>query len=578
MQTLGGRQETLVTRERALLESLIEFLTGFGAPTGDVELLRRTLTDMGDPFLLVVVGEFNAGKSAFINALINEDVTAEGSLPTTDRITVLKHSPDKSMKEVPGGIVERGFPSDFLRAISIVDTPGTNAVIRHHEQLSREFVPRSDLVLFLTSAERPFSESEREYMRIIRDWGKKIILVVTKVDILEQDDKEKMREFVQDQVRTLLELTPPVFMISSRGARKAKSVADPTERERLMEESGFDKLEGYVGNLMGQKDLAHLKLQSPLGVAEELVRRYRTASVERATLLTEDEKMVANLGSQIDSYREETRRDFDVRLSQISLVVNEINGRADAWFEANSGLRTSLFGRKGDLQERFKEEVVAGTGEVVDKKVRELINWLVYRHVKQWRQTVDYIALHRNADLTRRLAGDIADDFDERRSTLLQSISDAATNAVRGYDHRAEADRLAESLRGAVVKTAATEAGALGLGDAADEVAGGGSLDITGTTTALLVTGVELAARPGRKAREEFRTQTGALRERLNAGVQRQLEAELDDAVKGMRDTIAPYNNFVHSELNRMKMAESILGKLGGGVAAIRGAVDSPSL
>ena len=578
MQTLGGRQETLVTRERALLESLIEFLTGFGAPTGDVELLRRTLADMGDPFLLVVVGEFNAGKSAFINALINEDITAEGSLPTTDRITVLKHSPDMSMKEVPGGIVERGFPSDFLRAISIVDTPGTNAVIRHHEQLSREFVPRSDLVLFLTSAERPFSESEREYMRIIRDWGKKIILVVTKVDVLRPDEKDKMRDFVQEQVQTLLGLTPPVFMISSRAARKAKSSDDRAERSRLMEESGFDKLEAYISNLMSQKDLAHLNLQSPLGVAEELVRRYRNASAERASLLSEDDKMVESLDSQLDAYREETRRDFDVRLGQIALVVNEINGRADAWFEANSGLRTSLFGRKGDLQERFKEEVVAGTGEIVDKKVRELINWLVFRHIKQWRQIVDYIALHRNADLTRRIAGDIADDFNVRRDALLQSVSDAATNAVQSYDYKAEANRLAESLRGAVAKTAATEAGALGFGDTAGQVVGDGSLDITGTTTALLVTGVELAARPGRKAREEFRAQTSALRERLNAGVQRQLEAELDSAVKDMRNSISPYNNFVHSELNRMKIAESILGKLGAGVTAIRAAVDSRSL
>ena len=578
MQTLGGRQETLVTRERALLESLIAFLTGFGAPTGDVELLRRTLTDMEDAFLLVVVGEFNAGKSAFINALMNEEVTAEGSLPTTDRITVLKHGSDRGVKEVPGGIVERGFPSDLLRAISIVDTPGTNAVIRHHEQLSREFVPRSDLVLFLTSAERPFSESEREYMRIIRDWGKKIILVVTKVDVLRPDEKDKMRDFVQEQVQTLLGLTPPVFMISSRAARKAKSSDDRAERSRLMEESGFDKLEAYISNLMSQKDLAHLKLQSPLGVAEELVRRYRNASAERASLLSEDDKMVESLDSQLDAYREETRRDFDVRLGQIALVVNEINGRADAWFEANSGLRTSLFGRKGDLQERFKEEVVAGTGEIVDKKVRELINWLVFRHIKQWRQIVDYIALHRNADLTRRIAGDIADDLNVRRDALLQSVSDAATNAVQSYDYKAEANRLAESLRGAVAKTAATEAGALGFGDTAGQVVGDGSLDITGTTTALLVTGVELAARPGRKAREEFRTQTSALRERLNAGVQRQLEAELDSAVKDMRNSISPYNNFVQSELNRMKMAESILGKLGGGVTAIRGAVDSPSL
>ena len=169
MQALGGRREALITRERALLESLIEFLTGFGAPARDTDLLRQTLADLSDPFMLVVVGEFNAGKSAFINALVGRDVAAEGSLPTTEKVTILKHSPEATLRERPGGVVEKDFPSEFLRTISIVDTPGTNAVIRFREELSREFVPRSDLVLFVTSAERPMTESERAYMEIIRD-------------------------------------------------------------------------------------------------------------------------------------------------------------------------------------------------------------------------------------------------------------------------------------------------------------------------------------------------------------------------------------------------------------------------
>src|SRR5215210_8096865 len=116
LQSLGrGQQEGLITRERTLLESLIEFLTGFGAPAGDVDLLRQTLSDMGDPFMLVVVGEFNAGKSAFINALVGHEVAAEGSLPTTERVTILKHSSETTLRERPGGVVEKGFPSDYLR-------------------------------------------------------------------------------------------------------------------------------------------------------------------------------------------------------------------------------------------------------------------------------------------------------------------------------------------------------------------------------------------------------------------------------------------------------------------------------
>src|SRR5918998_1914058 len=98
VEILDKRQETLVTRERALIESLIEFLTGFGAPSGDVELLRRTLSDMGDPFLLVVVGEYNSGKSAFLNALLGEEVEKESTLPTTGQVTLFKHSSEATIQ------------------------------------------------------------------------------------------------------------------------------------------------------------------------------------------------------------------------------------------------------------------------------------------------------------------------------------------------------------------------------------------------------------------------------------------------------------------------------------------------
>jgi hypothetical protein len=76
------------------------------------------------------------------------------------------------------GVLEKGYPIEFLREIDIVDTPGTNAIIRHHEELSRGFVPRSDLVLFVTSAERALTGSESGYLELIRDWGKKILLVI----------------------------------------------------------------------------------------------------------------------------------------------------------------------------------------------------------------------------------------------------------------------------------------------------------------------------------------------------------------------------------------------------------------
>src|SRR5215212_6697074 len=199
MQILDERWRRTTDRERALLERLVGFLEDFGSPTEDVSLVRRKLTDLEELFLLVIVGEFNSGKSAFINALLGDELSREGVTPTTDRITVLRYSEEASERERREGVLEKEHPNDFLREIAIVDTPGTNAIIRHHEELSRGFVPRSDLVLFVTSSDRPFTESEREYLEMIRDWGKKIVLVINKVDLLPaEEDREKVRLFVED--------------------------------------------------------------------------------------------------------------------------------------------------------------------------------------------------------------------------------------------------------------------------------------------------------------------------------------------------------------------------------------------
>ena len=92
MRVLDGRQEALVERERALLGRLADFLVGFGAPGEDVEISRRALSDLEELFLLVIVGEFNSGKSAFVNALLGSEVSKEGVTPTTDTITLLRYS------------------------------------------------------------------------------------------------------------------------------------------------------------------------------------------------------------------------------------------------------------------------------------------------------------------------------------------------------------------------------------------------------------------------------------------------------------------------------------------------------
>ena len=582
MRILDERREALVERERDLLERFIGFLKDFGAPSEDAELIRRAHADLEELFLLVIVGEFNSGKSAFINALLGAEIAGEGVTPTTNRITVLRHSEEPVERARRDGVLEKGHPNEFLREIAVVDTPGTNAIIRHHEELSRGFVPRSDLVLFVTSTERPLTESERGYLELIRDWGKKVVLVVNKADLLrDEEDAHEVRSFVESGIRSALGLAPPIFLVSALLARKAKAATSNIERDALLKASGFADLERYVSELLDEEGRVRLKLESPLGVAEELARRYRAAVEERLSLLEEDFRTSENVEAQLGLYTEDMRRDFEARLAEIENIIHSLNERGDAWLEENVRLmnfRELL--RQEKVQERFKREVVADTGDLIDERVDELIDWMVDRNLKQWRAIVEYVERRRQARYDERLIGEVGDRFEYNRGQLLQSVGKNATGVVQHYDRDRESEQLAASIQGAVAQTAALEVGAVGIGAVVVTLATTRFLDATGLIAAAIIAGYGLFVLPNRrrKAQREFREKTDSLRKRLGEVISRQFDAELGRSVERMRDAIAPYTRFVRTEHARMTEASSTLSGIDGEIEALKVEIAAPEV
>ena len=119
------------------------------------------------------------------------------------------------------------YPLPLLKELNIVDTPGTNAVIRYHERLTDEFVPRSDLILFITSADHPLTESERQFLERIVAWGKKVVFALNKADIIEEEAAlQEVRAFVLKHATKVLGDTPEFFPVSARLAQRALSEPD----------------------------------------------------------------------------------------------------------------------------------------------------------------------------------------------------------------------------------------------------------------------------------------------------------------------------------------------------------------
>jgi ribosome biogenesis GTPase A len=157
---LNDAQHQLLEKEIKSIEELVTDIKQLDGNKEELLLLENSIQQLEDLFLLVVVGEFNSGKSSFLNALLGDKYLNTGVTPTTSKITILKHDEVLKHYNEDEDISIVQLPVEWLKEISLVDTPGTNAVITSHQRITEHFVPRSDLILFVTSVDRAFSESE----------------------------------------------------------------------------------------------------------------------------------------------------------------------------------------------------------------------------------------------------------------------------------------------------------------------------------------------------------------------------------------------------------------------------------
>ncbi len=545
---LTAEQKDLLDSERALLAEVTAGLERGEVSADDLRALADSVRQLDELFLLVVVGEFNAGKSALINALLGEKVLAEGVTPTTAKIHHITFG-EAVEREPMGAVGERvTAPVETLRQLTIVDTPGTNALDRAHEALTTDYVPRADLVLFVTSADRPLSESERVFLETIRRWGKKVAMVINKVDIIRtEDEREEVQSYVTSNATRLLGVEPAVFPVSALLAAEAKSV-------EAREASGLPAVESYLHQTLESGELLRLKLSNPLGVASHLLGTSLETLDARLALLDDDLKTLDDIEAQTDTWASDVRREFELRLSDIDNVLHGIEQRGTQFFDDTVRInRLPKLFDKSELKQRFESEVVAKAPDDVETKVDSLIDWLVDSELGHWQNVVNHVNRRASAH-SDRMVGEVGGRFETDRSRLLETVGRAAREGLASYDRVAEARRMAEDLQRAVTSTAVLEVGAVGLGAAVALAASSTAADITGLTAAGLMAALGLFVLPHRrrKAKAELKEKIAALRSELMTALTTHFDTE---AVRGRHrlvETIAPYTRFVRSESERL--------------------------
>lgn len=559
------RQESLLAELRGVLERLAAALEGFGADAdpGDLRTVRDILASLDELFLIVVAGEFNAGKSSFLNALLGDQILAEGVTPTTDAITVLQYGEEAKSTVRSSGLRVHTYPAEVLRQLVIVDTPGTNAVIRQHEELTRNFIPRADLVLFATSADRPFTESERAFLALIKEWGKKIVIVLNKVDILTPEELEQVLGYVRENARDLLGAAPEIFPISARQAIRARS-AEGEEQARLWETSRFGAVEHYIVETLDEETRVRLKLLSPLGVARRLTDKYLGATETRLETLREDLATIDNIEQQLVLFQEDLQNDARYYMSEIDQVFSDLQTRGERFFDD-----TIRIGRLPDLMNKdrlrgeFERVVVGDFSQQLDAKVHQLIDWMVEKNLRLQQSTDDYIK-RRSAQHSERLIGNMGGSFDYNRRALIDSVGKAAQEVLRGYDKERESAELAEEVRGSVAGTAIVEVGAVGLGALLIGLFHTALLDFTGVLAATLVAVGGFALLPAKRAqaKRNLREKVAEMRERLREGVQRQFDREVERSLGQVNERNAPFTRFVRAQRGQLGELQRVFSDL----------------
>jgi small GTP-binding protein len=575
---LTNEQSQLLMDEKEALSNILLRLAEIDVSKNVLAALQKAIVQLDELFLIVVVGEFNAGKSALINAFLREKVLTEGVTPTTTRVTLIKWGEEKTEQVVDEAFAIVNYPLPLLKQLNIVDSPGTNAIIRQHERLTDEFVPRSDLVLFTTSADRPMTESERQFLERILAWKKKVIFVLNKSDIFEGETAlQEAQDYVIEHATNALGDTPILFPVSARLAQRSLSEPDESVRQRLRTASRLDELEKYISTSLDDIARLQLKLKSPLGVADHIVDQVEAAIQAQSEDLEEDAVTVNSLENTITAYAHDLDSELAPRLAEVENLLHKFEMRGLDFFDRTLRLTNIHNLIRGDrVRADFEKEVLADVSDQIDEQVQRIIDWLVEKDLHEWQQVMTYLQRRQAVNLDQIVGGGSSPQAVQRRE-LIDKVGRRVTNIIESYDHVKEASQLAANVETAVAQTALLEVGAVSLGALVSTALLSSALDITGMIAAgtLAIVGLFVIPHKRKQAKDNFREKIVTLRKNLHDALTSAFKIESENAIGRLKDNIAPYTRYVSAEQERIQMSKTQLDELRQMISTLYARIDT---
>lgn len=567
---LTEQYQDFLQREKSLLWNIHNCLLKTGPREADLAHLQETIEQLDELFLLVVVGEFNSGKSAFINALLGEKILTEGPTPTTDLINILKYGDEHSSRVIENLRVTR-YPLDFLRTVNIVDTPGTNSIIREHDELTLNFIPKADFIVFVISVDRPLTDSEREFLELISiKWKRKVIFLLNKIDTKDEADTQEVLEYLRQEVTKILGLVPQIFPVSVKQAFQGKTGSN----SELLQTSRFSEVEAYIWSALTETERIRLKLVNPLHAVQPICQTAETELREKLAVIDEDIQRLRHIEKQLAYTQDDLRENYSRFILRIKNVLLDLRNRAYDFVDDFLQIRNIFdITSKEKTEQLFHEKVVKDSNQQIEDVLTEAADWMVKKSMRAWDETLDYYKQQLSRDRHReKIIGEVGGKFAYDRNTIYQNVIRESRERIKAFDFQEESRRILKAFQNAMLHFAATEVSAIGVGAVLILIFEALFLDITGILASgvLVTAGFFILPRKRKQAKEAFDTKIQALIAELDSSISQQFDAYMREKFEELQDTLSPFDRFCRAEHDELEVARTELQELSQQLTALQ--------
>lgn len=561
---------------RDQLGEIVKELHDLAIQTGNNDL-GNTVSDLrirlNEPFMFVIVGEVKAGKSSFVNALLatGKEIAKVAPQPMTDTIQQILYGEEETTVELNPHLKKIYLPVEILQDIAIVDTPGTNTIIDHHQEITEKFIPYSDLIVFVFEAKNPYRQSSWEFFDYVNaEWRRKVIFVLQQKDLMDTSDLAINVQGVKDQAEKKGMDAPKVFAVSAK-----------QEQEGMSEESGFAPLRAYIRDNItgGQAPLLKMvnNVDTAVNIAERIGEgiRLRRAQWEADIAFRDDisqtlqdqeakshkqvDVLVENLLAGYDRITLKKEQELRSGLSFFSLLKRTFAGM----FSKKQSAKEWLEGLSGELETELNAEL--------SKKLNEGVIDLA-DSIQQMAKMIDLKI--RNSETILKNDHELFSEIAERRENILRELQDTFTNFVQNTENFRDESLFPDKQ--ALTPNLAAGGGIAAIGVILMAVTNGMVFDITGgllTGIGLIFAGVSTSLKR-KKILEGYRSEVEGSRLKIEGDVSEQLKLYISNLKKRIDHNFKRFDQLLEQESKNLQQIEDTHQKVQQDLTEINGQLD----